>query len=107
MVAVQAPSGSPAAPNAAGTRAVPDPGELRMGRHSPDYLAQQRRRTIELVDHRGIGHRVTIDAAADGLPRGRYTTECSEVILPGALVAQMARWCPLCAPIPAQRRTGR
>ncbi|MDT7711741.1 MAG: hypothetical protein QOG46_430 [Pseudonocardiales bacterium] len=73
-------------------------------------MPQQRRtvETIEVVDHKGTAHFLTLDAAAEGLPRGRYTTVCSEVILPGALVAQMARWCPLCAPVPTQRsRAGR
>jgi hypothetical protein len=33
-------------------------------------------RTIELVDHTGTAHLVTLDAAAEGLSRGRYTTIC-------------------------------
>jgi hypothetical protein len=59
-------------------------------------------RTIEMVDHTGTAHFLTVDAAADGLPRGRYTAVCSEEILPGVLVARMARWCR-CA-CPSQRR---
>jgi hypothetical protein len=38
-------------------------------------------RTIEMVDHTGAAHFLTVDAAADGLPRGRYTAVCSEEIL--------------------------
>ena len=60
-------------------------------------------RTIEMVDHTGTAHFLTVDAAADGRSRGRYTAVCSERILPGALVAKVARWCPLCVPIPTQR----
>jgi hypothetical protein len=47
-------------------------------------------RTIEMVDHTGTAHFLTVDAAADGRPRGRYTAVCSERILPGALVAKVA-----------------
>jgi hypothetical protein len=60
-------------------------------------------RRIEMVDHAGTAHFLTVAAAEHGMPAGRYTTMCREQILPGALVASMARWCPLCAPIPAQR----
>lgn len=60
-------------------------------------------RTIEMVDHTGTAHFRTVDAAADGLPQGRYTAVCSEEILPGALVARMTRWCPLSIPLPTQR----
>jgi hypothetical protein len=34
-------------------------------------------RTIEMVDHTGTAHFLTVDAAADGLPQGRYTAVCS------------------------------
>jgi hypothetical protein len=64
-------------------------------------VVQQRR--IELVDHTGTAHFLTVDAAADGLSRGRYIAVCTEEILPGALVARMACWCPLCVPVPTQR----
>jgi hypothetical protein len=58
--------------------------------------------TVELVDVTGTAHRVTVDAAADGLPRGRYTTVCGGDVLPAALVARAARFCRSCAPIPSQ-----
>jgi hypothetical protein len=65
------------------------------------------RRTIEMVDTAGTAHFLTLDAAAHGRPRGRYTAMCREEILPGALVARRARWCPLCIPIPTQRGSRR
>jgi hypothetical protein len=78
-----------------------------MGRHSkqPGRHVPQRRTvaTVELVDTTGTAHRVTLDAATDGLSRGRYTTVCGGDVLPAALVAREARYCRLCAPIPAQR----
>jgi hypothetical protein len=47
-----------------------------MGKHSKQQgrrTAQRRTiATLELVDTTGTAHRVTVDAAADGLPRGRY-----------------------------------
>ncbi|MGH3780590.1 MAG: hypothetical protein ACRDRO_08145 [Pseudonocardiaceae bacterium] len=46
---------------------------------------------------------MTPDAAADGLPRGRYSALCGEDVVPAALVAREARFCRLCTPIPAQR----
>jgi hypothetical protein len=63
--------------------------------------------TLELVDVTGTAHRVSIDAAADGLRRGRYATICGGDVLPAALVAKQARYCRLCAPIPAQRSGSR
>ncbi len=59
--------------------------------------------TLELVDVSGTAHRVTVDAAAEGLPRGRYATVCGGDVLPAALVARAARFCRLCVPIPTQR----
>jgi hypothetical protein len=70
---------------------------------APEDTTRVVERRIEMVDHTGTAHFLTVDAAADGLPHGRYTALCAEVILPGALVARMARWCPLCVPIPTQR----
>jgi hypothetical protein len=82
-----------------------------MGRHSKQQgrrTAQRRTiATVELVDVTGTAHRVTVDAAADGLPRGRYSTLCGGEVLPAALVAKQARYCRLCAPIPAQRSGSR
>jgi hypothetical protein len=83
-----------------------------MGRHSPAYLAQQRchagRHAVEMVDARtGTAHFLTIDAAADGLPRGQYVAICGEEVLPAALVAREARYCRLCAPLPVQRSRAR
>ncbi|HET9118407.1 MAG TPA: hypothetical protein VFN75_10125 [Pseudonocardiaceae bacterium] len=57
-------------------------------------------RTIEMVDTAGTAHFLTLDAAADGRPQGRYAAMCREEIVSGALVARRARWCPLCIPIP-------
>jgi hypothetical protein len=59
-------------------------------------------RTGEMVDTRtGTAHFLTINAAADGRPKGRYTAICGEDVLPAALVA---RYCRLCAPtVPTQR----
>ncbi|MGH3511375.1 MAG: hypothetical protein ACRDRB_03765 [Pseudonocardiaceae bacterium] len=73
-----------------------------MGRHR----RQQRRhtparRTVEMVDISGTAYRLTIDAAAAGLPRGRYSALCGKDVVPAALVAREARFCRLC--IPAQR----
>jgi hypothetical protein len=60
-------------------------------------------RTIEMVDHTGTAHLLSITAAETGLSRGRYTTLCAEQIQPTALAARMARYCRLCVPIPTQR----
>ncbi len=83
-----------------------------MGKHSKQqgrHVPQRRTiATVDLVDVNGTAHRVTVDAAADGLSRGRYATVCGGDVLPAALVAREARYCRLCAPIPAQRsRAGR
>lgn len=77
-------------------------GRHRKGRHA---TPQQRRTvtTVQLVDTSGTAHLVTLDAAADGLSRGRYTTLCGGDVLPTALVARATRHCRLCAPVPAQR----
>jgi hypothetical protein len=78
-----------------------------MGKHSKQQgrCTAQRRTisTVELVDVTGTAHRVTIDAAADGLPRGRYATVCGTDVVAAALVARAARFCLLCAPMPPQR----
>jgi hypothetical protein len=76
-----------------------------VGKHSKQQGVPQRRTiaTLELVDTTGTAHRVTVDAAAEGLPRGRYATVCGGDVLPAALVTRAARHCRLCAPIPAQR----
>ncbi len=78
-----------------------------MGRHSKGRRAtpQQRRTvaTVQLVDTTGTEHRVSIDAATDGLSRGRYATICGGDVLPAALVTRAVRHCRLCAPIPTQR----
>jgi hypothetical protein len=78
-----------------------------MGRHSKQqgHRTPQRRTiaTVELVDTSGVAHRVSIDAAADGLRRGTYATLCGGDVVAAALVARAARFCRLCAPIPAQR----
>lgn len=79
-----------------------------MGRHSkpqPDRRTPRRRTvaTMELVDTTGTAHRVTVDAAADGLPAGRYATLCGTDVVAAALVARATRYCKLCVPIPAQR----
>ena len=70
-----------------------------MGRHGKQQGVPQRRTiaTVELVDVSGTAHRVTVDAAADGLPRGWYTTVCGGDVLPAAMVAKQARYCRLCA----------
>ena len=84
-----------------------------MGRHSkppPDRRHTAQRRaitTVELVDNNLVAHRVTIDDATLGLPRGRYTTICGTDVLPAAMVARAAQHCRLCTPIPAQRTGGR
>jgi hypothetical protein len=74
-----------------------------MGKHSKQQGRRRTIATVELVDVTGTAHRVTVDAAADGLPRGRYATLCGGDVLPAALVARAARFCRLCAPIPSQR----
>ena len=82
-----------------------------MGKHSkqPGRHAPQRRTiaTVELVDTTGTAHRVTVDAAADGLPRGTYSTLCGTDVVAAALVAHAARFCRLCAPVPSQRSGSR
>jgi hypothetical protein len=61
-----------------------------------------------MVDARtGTAHFLTIDAAAEGLPRGQYVAICGEDVLPAALVAREARYCRLCAPLPVQRSRAR
>ncbi|MGH3572757.1 MAG: hypothetical protein ACRDS0_28240 [Pseudonocardiaceae bacterium] len=79
-----------------------------MGRHSKQSQNRHTpaRRTIEMVDIAGTAHRLTPDAAADGLPRGRYSALCGEDVLPAAMVAREARYCRLCTPIPVQRGRG-
>jgi hypothetical protein len=64
---------------------------------------------VEMVDTpTGTEHYLTLAAAENGLPQGRYTAICGEDVLPAALVAREARYCRLCVPIPAQRsRAGR
>jgi hypothetical protein len=78
-----------------------------MGKHSKQqgrHVPQRRTvATIQLVDTTGTAHLVALDAATDGLSRGRYITICGGDVLPAALVAREARYCRLCAPIPAQR----
>ena len=78
-----------------------------MGKHSKQqgHRTTQRRTiaTVELVDTTGTAHRVTVDAAADGLPRGTYATLCGTDVVAAALVARAARHCRLCDPIPTQR----
>lgn len=80
----------------------------QQGRRTAQRRTAQRRtiETLELVDVTGTAHRVTVEAAADGLPRGRYATVCGGDVLPAALVAKQARYCRLCAPVPAQRSRG-
>jgi hypothetical protein len=46
------------------------------------------------MDTGGTAHQVTVDAAADGLPRGRYITVCGCDVLPAAMVTHGARHCP-------------
>jgi hypothetical protein len=76
-----------------------------MGKHSRKQGAPQRRtiETIELVDVTGTSHKVRIDAAAEGLRRGRYATLCGGDVVAAALAAREARFCRLCAPLPTQR----
>ncbi len=78
-----------------------------MGRHSKGRHTTPQQRstvaTVQVVDTTGTAHLVTLEAATDGLSRGRYTTICGGDVLPAALVAREARHCRLCAPIPAQR----
>ena len=82
-----------------------------MGKHSKPqgHRTPQRRTiaTVELVDVTGTAHRVSVDAAADGLPRGRYATICGGDVVAAALVARAARYCRLCAPVPSQRSGSR
>jgi hypothetical protein len=80
---------------------------LGRGRKSKHRLEKRRenrqRRTIEMVDHTGTAHFLTVDAAEHGMPAGRYTALCGEDVLPAALVTRAARFCRLCVPIPTQR----
>lgn len=84
-----------------------------MGKHSRQqarHVIQRRAiETLELVDTTditGTAHRVTVDAAAEGLPRGRYITVCGGDVRPAAMVTREARHCRLCAPVPTQRSRG-
>jgi hypothetical protein len=70
---------------------------------APEDAARVVERRIEMVDHTGTAHFLTVDAAEHGMPAGRYTALCGEDVLPAALVAREARYCRLCTPIPAQR----
>ena len=76
-----------------------------MGRHSKGRHTTQCRTvdTVQLVDTGGTAHLVTVAAAEHGLPLGRYTAVCGTNVVPAALIAREARYCRLCAPIPAQR----
>lgn len=85
-----------------------------VGRHSkPRHRLQsnqaqrQRARTVEMVDVAGTAHRQKVDAAADGLPRGRYSALCGEDVLPAALIAREARYCQPCAPMTVPRQRSR
>jgi hypothetical protein len=75
----------------------------QQGRHVPQHRTIE---TLEVVDVTGTAHRVTVDAAVEGLPRGRYATVCGGDVLPAAMVTREARFCRLCAPIPTQRSKG-
>jgi hypothetical protein len=76
----------------------------RLGERRQDDRALRRTvATVQLVDTTDTAHRVTLDAATDGLSRGRYTTLCGGDVLPAALVTREARHCRLCSPIPAPR----
>jgi hypothetical protein len=72
-------------------------------RHTPPPQQRRTIETLELVDVAGTAHRVSVDAAEHGLPLGRYTAICGTDLVPAALIAREARYCRLCAPIPAQR----
>lgn len=76
-----------------------------MDKHRQGRRTAQRRTisTVELVDVSGTAHRVTVDAAADGLPRGTYATVCGADVVAAALVARAAQYCRLCVPVPPQR----
>lgn len=79
-----------------------------MGRHSRQGVPQRRAvESIELVDISGTAHRVTANAAVDGLRRGTYATVCGTSVMASALAAKQARYCRLCAPLPAQRSSHR
>jgi hypothetical protein len=85
-----------------------------VGRHNKpkhrlpsDQAQRQRTRTVEMVDVAGTAHRLTVDAAADGRPRGRYSALCGEDVLPAALIAREARYCQLCAPMTVPRQRSR
>jgi len=68
-----------------------DPGA---GRHRRADHRARRARAVEMADARtGTAHFLTIDAAAEGLPRGQYVAICGEEVLPAALVARKARYC--------------
>jgi hypothetical protein len=56
----------------------------------------------------GTAHLLTVDAVAEGLPRGRYSALCSEDVLPAALIVRQARYCRLCTSttVPRQRPWG-
>lgn len=83
----------------------PERGDL-MAKHRLGkwHLNERLQRTVEMVDTRiGTAHCLTLAAAENGLPQGRYTVLCGEGVVPAALVAREARWCKLGAPIPTQR----
>jgi len=75
-----------------------------MGKHSRQGVPQRHTiETTELVDTSGTAHRVSIDAAAEGVRGGRYATLCGGDVVAAALAAREARFCRLCAPLPTQR----
>jgi hypothetical protein len=63
-------------------------------------------RRIEMVDHTGTAHFLTLAAAENGLPQGWYVAICGEDVVPAALIAREARYCRLCAPISTQKPRG-
>lgn len=79
-------------------------GKHRAGKDQAAKIPEATERTIEMVDHAGTAHSLTMTAAQDGLPNGRYTGVCGGDVPPAALAAREARYCRLCVPIiPAQR----
>ena len=70
---------------------------------APEDSTRVVERRIEMVDHTGTAHFLTLAAAENGLPQGRYIAICGENVVPAALIARQARYCRLCAPIHTQK----
>lgn len=69
-------------------------GRHSKGRHTPPQQHGMVE-TVEIADTTGTTHLLTVDAAADGLPRSRYTAIRDVDVLPAALRLAITADCAL------------